>query len=140
MENPYPKERGSSYELSERGPSNGLPSVESAQVNSSNNLPQNAAFADPLRRKLKGRHVQMYVRHSASFPLLYSCISYDRIAASPLSSSCQTSLTSGFPDRWHIGHRTILRLGGSHKASRASWSPDGICSCWVCGICVCGII
>jgi len=141
MENPYdPNERGSSYELSERRPSNGLPSVESAQINSSNNPLLKAASADPLRRRLKGRHVQMYVHHSASFPLLYSCISYDRIAASSRSSSCQTSLTSCFPDCWHNGHRTILRLRGSHKARRASWSPDGICSCWVRGICVCGII
>ena len=115
MENPYdPKERGSSYELSERRPSNYLPSVDSAQVNSSNNLPLNVASVDLVRRKLEERHVQMYVRHSASCPLLYSSISYDRIAAGPLSSSYQNSLTSGFPDRWHIGHRIILRLGGSH--------------------------
>jgi amino acid transporter len=78
----YLQEHGPSYELRERGPSNDLAPSES-QLDSKTHLPLDVASIDLLRRRLKQRHVQMYVPDSASFVSWYSLLTHDRIAASP---------------------------------------------------------
>ncbi|KAJ8598043.1 general amino acid permease 1 [Rhizopogon salebrosus TDB-379] len=55
----YLQEHG--YELQEHGPSNDHSSSEATQVNSSTHLPLNVASVDLVRRRLKQRHVQMYI-------------------------------------------------------------------------------
>jgi amino acid transporter len=76
------QEHGPSYELQERGPSNDLVSSE-AQLDSKTHLPLDVTSIDLVRRRLKQRHVQMYVPNSASFFSWYSLLTDDRIAASP---------------------------------------------------------
>jgi hypothetical protein len=67
-----------SYDLQELGPSNNLV-PEAPRVKPSNHLPLDVS--DHLERRLKQRHVQMYV-HDSAIILLYSPTTHDRIAAS----------------------------------------------------------
>jgi hypothetical protein len=136
----YLQERALSYELQKRGSSS--TDISSTQVPpvSSSNLNHPLNVNEQVKRRLKQRHIQMYVRDSASFPhkfeTWYSLVIHCRIAASLRTSSRRTSLIFGSPDRWHIGYRSIPGLRGSHQHSRASWCSDGIYSCWFRSVCV----
>jgi len=57
-----------SYQLQELGKSNKPTSPEVLQVNQNQELPLDITSIDNVRRRLKQRHVQMYVRDSAEFP------------------------------------------------------------------------
>ncbi|KAJ8583988.1 general amino acid permease 1 [Rhizopogon salebrosus TDB-379] len=56
----YPQEHRPSYELRERGPSNDHASSE-AQLDSKSHLPLDVTSIDLMRRRLKQRHIQMYI-------------------------------------------------------------------------------
>jgi len=61
---------GDSHELRELGPPKDLAPSEVLQVNSSNHLPLDVTSIDLVRRRLKQRHIQMYVRHSFPYNFL----------------------------------------------------------------------